>query len=90
MEQRANIEFCFKMRKTATETFQLFKQACDNNALSHIPFLIMVFERFRDLKTEEDIQGDEKACVHEDIEMQTQTQISVKFIEGLLERWRTN
>jgi hypothetical protein len=27
MEQRANIKFCFKTDKTATETFQLIKQA---------------------------------------------------------------
>jgi hypothetical protein len=35
MEQRANIKFCFKMGKTATETFQLIKQPYGDNALSH-------------------------------------------------------
>jgi hypothetical protein len=34
MEQRANIKFCFTMGKTATETFQLEKQAYGDNALS--------------------------------------------------------
>jgi hypothetical protein len=35
MEQRANIKFCFKTGKTATETFQPIKQAYGDNALSH-------------------------------------------------------
>jgi hypothetical protein len=35
MEQKANIKFCFKTGKTATETFQLMKQAYDDGALSH-------------------------------------------------------
>jgi hypothetical protein len=35
MERRVNIKFCFKMGKTATETFQLIKQAYGDNALSH-------------------------------------------------------
>jgi transposase len=46
MAQRANIKFFFKTGKTATETFQLIKQAYDNT-LSHA----RVFEwyaRFRD------------------------------------------
>jgi hypothetical protein len=34
MEQKANIEFRFKMGKIATETFQLIKQAYSDNALS--------------------------------------------------------
>jgi hypothetical protein len=34
MEQRANIKFCFKTSKTATETFQLIKQAYGDNPLS--------------------------------------------------------
>jgi hypothetical protein len=34
MEQRANIQFCFKTGKTATETYQLIKQAYGDNALS--------------------------------------------------------
>jgi hypothetical protein len=34
MEQRANIKFCFKTGKTATETFKLIKQAYGDNALS--------------------------------------------------------
>jgi hypothetical protein len=33
-EQRANSKFCFKMGKTATETFQLIKQAYGDNGLS--------------------------------------------------------
>jgi hypothetical protein len=34
MEQRANIKFCFKTDKTATETFQRVKQAYDDKAFS--------------------------------------------------------
>jgi transposase len=34
MEQRANVKLCFKTGKTATETFQLIKQAYGDNALS--------------------------------------------------------
>jgi hypothetical protein len=47
MEQRANIKFCFKTGKTATETFRLIEQAYGDNALSRT----RVFEwyaRFRD------------------------------------------
>jgi hypothetical protein len=39
MEQRANIKFCFKAGKTATETFQLIKLAYGDNALSHTQVL---------------------------------------------------
>jgi hypothetical protein len=39
MEQRANIKFCLKTGKTATETFQLLKQAYGDNALSRTRFL---------------------------------------------------
>jgi hypothetical protein len=42
MEQRANIKFCFKTGKTATETFQLIKLAYGDNALSRT----RVFERY--------------------------------------------
>jgi hypothetical protein len=34
MKQRVKIKFCFKTGKTATETSQLMKQACGDNALS--------------------------------------------------------
>jgi hypothetical protein len=34
MEQRANIKFCFKTGKTATEIFQLIKQVYGDSALS--------------------------------------------------------
>jgi hypothetical protein len=47
MEQRANIKFCFKTGKTATETFQRIKQVYGDNA----PSRTRVFEwyaRFRD------------------------------------------
>jgi hypothetical protein len=33
MEQRTSMKFCFKMGKTATEAFQLLKQAYGGNAL---------------------------------------------------------
>jgi hypothetical protein len=35
MGQRANLKFCFKMGRTAIETFQLIKQAYGENAVSH-------------------------------------------------------
>jgi hypothetical protein len=47
MEQRANIKFCFKTGKTATETFQLIKQAYGDNALSRTR-VFEWFARFRD------------------------------------------
>jgi hypothetical protein len=37
MEQSVNIKFCFKTDKTATETFQLIKQAYGDNAPSRTP-----------------------------------------------------
>jgi hypothetical protein len=39
MEQRANVKFCFKTGKTATETFQLIKQAYGDNVLSLVHWL---------------------------------------------------
>jgi hypothetical protein len=47
MEQRANIKFCFKTGKTATETFQLTKQLHGDNALSRTR-VFEWYERFRD------------------------------------------
>jgi hypothetical protein len=35
LEQRANIKFCFKVGKTARETFQLIKQAYHDSAIIH-------------------------------------------------------
>jgi hypothetical protein len=42
MEDRAKINFCIKMGKTATETFQLKKQAYDGNAPYRTRFFLMV------------------------------------------------
>ena len=35
MEQKANIEFCFKLGKTAAETVELMRQVYGDNCLSH-------------------------------------------------------
>jgi hypothetical protein len=59
MEQKANIKFCFKMGKTATETSQLIKQAYDDSALSRTWVFLMVFEWFKRFKDgHEDLQDD--------------------------------
>ena len=34
-EQRICIKFCFKIRKTATETYQLLQQAYSEDAMGH-------------------------------------------------------
>ena len=34
-EQRICIKFCFKIRKTATETYQLLQQAYGEDAMGH-------------------------------------------------------
>ena len=34
LEQRANIKFCVKLRKSATETFEMLQQAYDDDAMS--------------------------------------------------------
>jgi hypothetical protein len=34
-EQRVCIKFCFKIRKTATETYQLLQQAFGEDAMGH-------------------------------------------------------
>jgi hypothetical protein len=47
LEQSANIKFCFKTGKTATETFQLIKQAYGDNALSRTG-VSEWYTRFRD------------------------------------------
>jgi hypothetical protein len=39
MEQTAKLKFCLKTAKTATETFQLIKQAYGENALPRITAL---------------------------------------------------
>jgi transposase len=46
-KQRANIKFCFKTDKTATETFQLIKQAYGGNAVS-LTRVLEWYARFRD------------------------------------------
>jgi hypothetical protein len=58
MEQRANIKFCFKTGKTATETFQLIKLAYGDNALSRT----WVFEWYaRFLGGCENLEDDERS-----------------------------
>jgi hypothetical protein len=57
MEQRANIKFCVRTGKTGTETSQLMKEACGDNALSST----RVFEwcaRFRDGR--ENLEDDDR------------------------------
>jgi len=45
-EQRICIKFCFKIGKTATETYQLLQQAYGEDAMGHT----QVFDWFRRLK----------------------------------------
>ena len=45
-EQRVCIKFCFKIRKTATETYQLLQQAYSEDAMGHT----QVFDWFRQFK----------------------------------------
>ena len=45
-EQRICIRFCFKIGKTATETYHLLQQACGEDAMSRT----QVFEWFRRFK----------------------------------------
>jgi hypothetical protein len=56
MEQRANIKFCFKRGKTATETFQLIKQAYGDNSLSRT-WVFEWYARFR--YSRENLEDDE-------------------------------
>jgi hypothetical protein len=57
-EQRANIEFCFKTDKTATETFQLIQQPSGENALSGT----RGFERYaRSRNDRENLEDDERS-----------------------------
>jgi transposase len=58
MEQRANIKFCIKTGKTATETFQLIKQAYGDNALSRT-WVLEWYARFRDGR--ENLEDDERS-----------------------------
>lgn len=51
MEQRANIKFCFKIGKTATETYNLIKQVYGDDALSR-GRVFEWFARFRDGREE--------------------------------------
>jgi hypothetical protein len=58
MEQRANIKFRFKTGKTATETFQLIRQAYGDNALSRTR-VFELYARFRDGR--ENLDDDERS-----------------------------
>jgi hypothetical protein len=79
MEQRANIKFCFKTGKTATETFQLIKQTHGNNAPLVDGFFLMAFEWFKRFKTDLRIyRMIQEAGVLRSLEMQTQSQMSAK------------
>jgi hypothetical protein len=62
MEQRANIKFCFKTGKTATETFQLKKQAYGDNAVSRTRVSERYLNGLNDFKDErEELQGDPRS-----------------------------
>jgi hypothetical protein len=55
MEQRVNIEFCVKLGKTPTETYEMLQTVYGDEALSHSS-VFEWFERFRDGR--EDLQDD--------------------------------
>jgi hypothetical protein len=58
-EHTENIKYCFKTCKTATETFQLMKEAYSDNALFRTWVFVMVFEWFKRFKDgHEDLQDD--------------------------------
>jgi hypothetical protein len=62
MEQIVNIKFCFRTGKTATETFQLIKQAYGDNAVSCTWVFLMAFEWFKQFKDGcEDLQDDPRS-----------------------------
>ena len=46
MEQRANIKFCFKLRKTAAEAVELMRQVYGDNCLSR-PQIFRWYARFK-------------------------------------------
>jgi hypothetical protein len=57
MEQSTNIKFCFKTGQTATETFQIIKQAYGGNAFSRI-WVFQWYARFPDGRENlEDVKG---------------------------------
>jgi len=49
-EQRICIKFCFKIGKTATETYQLLQQACGEDAVSRTQMFDW-FRRFKEGRT---------------------------------------
>jgi hypothetical protein len=57
MEQSSNIKFCFKTGKTATETFQLIKQAYGDNAI----FRTRVFEWYAIFRNDRENLEDERS-----------------------------
>jgi hypothetical protein len=80
MEQRANIKFCFETCKTATGTFQLIKRAYGDNALSDTRVSEWYSNDLIDLKKGVRIfRMIQEAGVLKLLEMQTQSQMSVKW-----------
>jgi len=52
-EQRICIKFCFKIRKTATETYQLLQQAYGEDAMGHTQVFDW-FQRFKEGRTSDE------------------------------------
>ena len=61
-EQRANIKFCFKLNKSATETHKLLQEVYGDTAVTN-KTICKWFERFRD--GQESLNDDEKSGVYQ-------------------------
>jgi len=55
MQQKANIKFCFKLRKTAAETVELMRQVYRDNCLSRA----QIFRWYASFKSGVETTGDE-------------------------------
>jgi hypothetical protein len=74
MEQRVNIKFCVKLCKTPTETYVILQTVYDDEALA------VYLNGLNDLKTGVRIfRMTQEAGVLQPLEMQTQSQMSVKW-----------
>ena len=92
-EQRICIKFCFKIGKTATETYQLLQQAYGEDAMGRTDVFVW-FRRFKEGRTSAESDPrpgrpffDSEGIVHHEYAPDGQT-INEEFYMGVLPRLR--
>jgi hypothetical protein len=76
MKRQMNTTFCFKQGKSPIETYEVLQTVCGDEALS-FSNISEWFKRFKDER--EDLQDDPRSRRFQPLEMQIQSQMSVKW-----------